>query len=351
MRALIFFSLVAALCSCANDAPVDRPSLDSAKSVLELPKVEAGIPIDTTLPEIHIAVKIDVNGQHPFVETKRWPQSPAGRDTINVYAHDDVPCGFVEHVIDSLCNGKNLRIIGINNGLELGIPFHVTDRFNVARDTQSLHTPSYKQLRMNEAGLVAVDSTLYERDEMEKFFSLFYGNAFMPKDSLAFPQRRPQVQSISALEHQAMAWDASEKNTGPDSAIFLAAYNEFVNKLEIFQKVGVFYTMHLAMMDIHADSMTTWGNFVHVLSTHRMVQEKRRADAKRYLAEKLANDGRPDTQYEFTDEDLLLLYPDRLRWNGRMSGPTEHLEDPFHLHVFKIAEVVPVAPVQMIPVH
>ncbi|HTF06157.1 MAG TPA: hypothetical protein VK826_19135 [Bacteroidia bacterium] len=342
MRTLIFLSLVASLCSCADDAPVHQPSSDSVDIVLELPEIESGMPVDTTLPEIRIAVKIDARGNHPYVEQKRWPKPDSCGDTVNIYAHYDVPCGFVEHIIDSLCAGKDLRIVGVSSGLELGIPFHALHRFPVRKDSIGLHAPSFIPLRIGEAGLFFVDTVWHDGKEVMKFFELFYGNVFTPEDSPAFPERKPQVQSISVLEHEAMAWDEREKNTGPDSAVFLASYNEFVNKLEVYQKAGVFYTLPPALMDLQTDSMITWKSFVEVLSVHRKVQEKLRAEAKTYLAGKLANDGNTDTRYEFTEEDLLLLYPDRLRWNGRMSGPTEHRLDPFHLRVFKIEKPVPV---------
>lgn len=328
--------------SCSSDQTSDQTNVFIPVKTLLLPEIETGLAIDSTMPSIRIFALKDSLEKVINVQVESSDSLIASSLVVNIYADKHIASGVIDSIIASKCEGKDLRLVGIASGIELTIPFHFVHRFRISGDSLTIHQFGVDTVQLSADG-VMINHSSYSRSTTLEHFKAFYGDAFEPKDSLAFPQRKPNRQNITSLELAAMAWDESEKNTGPDSAIFLAAYNEFVNRLEIFQKVGGFHIFPLGFIDFQVEKNASWGNVVYTLSLHRSVQVEKREEAKRFLADKQANDGNTDKQYEFTEEDLLLLYPDRLRWNGRMSGPTENLNDPFHLRVFFVHPPIPVA--------
>jgi hypothetical protein len=339
MRFVLFFFSVVLLSSCGTAVPGEEIKTDTLPLVCELQKVQSGMRVDTTLPEIRICVKKDSTGDFDYAEIFALFNPDSCADTINIYFDKDISCGWAEYVIDSLCDGKDLRLIGQIDGQEVAIPFHYTRRFKQENDSVDLSARYYHVINI-EPGIIRyqkADTTAPDPADFDSYFKAFYGNAFTPHDEINYPEREPWRQTISVLAQEGQNWDMVQMGIAPDTAAQLAAYNEFVNKLEIYDKVGVFYRLPIALMEIRCANDVPWGDFLNLLSIHSGAQVTLRRAAGKYLSDKIANEGIAGEAKSFTEEDLLLLYPDRLRWNGRMSGPTEHYYDPFHLRVNNIA--------------
>lgn len=337
MRLLPAFFLLLLLVSCGSD-PVSENVSASGNLIdtnLRVPTLNAGMPVDTTLPALRIYAVSErlASGTGQDTEAFRSVQveAPAGplTEAVNVYADSIIPTEIIDSVINVHCGTRDLRLIGISNGIELAIPFHGLHRFRRCVDTIERPESEFHLVFVNDNDLEINDwSTRYT--DPEKYFRLFYGDAFNPTDSSArFPQRKANRQSVEGLMEEGVRWDLTDIKRTPDTAAALAAYNEFVNKLEIYDKAGSFCTMREAVMDADPFAVT-WARTMHVFGVHYAVVDALRESAKQYLADKIANEG-DDPNKQFTDEDLRLLYPDRLRWNGRVSGVYEHRYDPYLL--------------------
>lgn len=298
---------------------------------LQTPEVVGGIEFNPDLPQITIAAILDSSNSIVDYEIRYDSALVELHDTINILADKHVLCGIVDSIIDTLCSGKDIRLTGTNNGVLLSIPFHGLRRFSPMNYIKSLFVNQYLVLNLSGDSIRFGDKVLND-EELKSWFESFYGNAFNPKDTITFPGRKSHGQTIMQLALEGQAWDASPKNEGPDSAIYLASYNEFVNKLEIYDKVGTFYLLDLAFFEFDVAPDTKWGTVMHIFSLHHNVQSALRMHARIYFEERHANSGE-ERKKDLTEEDLRLLYPDRLRWNGRMSGTTEHRYDVHHLEI------------------
>jgi hypothetical protein len=249
--------------------------------------------------------------------------------TVNVYADSLLSSREIDSVLNVYCSGKDLRLVGINNGQMLAIPFHGLHRFPPVSDTLFYDECDAHLFFIDEDAVNGNDLTQHFEDNGEHYFRLFYGDAFNPEDSVGvFPQREMNRQTIDQLMIEGQSWQDVNFKSSSDSAQKLAAYNEFVNKLEIFDKVGSFCTLHKALLFVEKDQPCNWGRMLSVFSVHYDVLHNKREEAQKYLADRIANIG-GDANKTFTEEDLELLYPDRLVWNKRISGVDEHRYDPF----------------------
>lgn len=298
---------------------------------LQAPEVADGIEFNPDFPQITIAAILDSANAIIDYEIRYDSLLVKLHDTINVLADKHVPCGIVDSIIDTLCLGKDIRLTGTNNGVMLSIPFHGLKRFSPVNNIKTVFYNQYLILNLS-GDSVRFGDKVFNDDEMKSWFRSFYGNAFNPKDTITFPGRKSHEQTIMQLAFEGQFWDESPKNEGPDSAVYLASYNEFVNKLEVYDKVGTFYLLDLAFFEFDIAPDTKWGKVMNVFSLHLNVQSELRKDAVRYFEERHANSGE-ERKKDLTEEDLRLLYPDRLRWNGRMSGTTEHRYDVHHLEI------------------
>lgn len=290
--------------------------------------------VDTTLPSLRISSRYifyysDTAGmdQHQPGLLIEFDSSSAS-DVVNVYADSNIVSREIDSVIQIYCKGKDLRLIGKNNGQELAVPFHTLHRFPEITDTLYFAESDAHLLFVDEENVTANDLPSHFSQNGENYFRLFYGDAFNPLDSsIRFPMRKLNLQTIDMLMLEGQSWEGVNFKAVVDSAQKLAAYNEFVNKLEIFDKVGSFCTMRKAFMSADGDQYVKWGRLLNVFSVHYSVVHDLREGATMYLSNKIANDG--GTPKQFTDEDLRLLYPDRLVWCNRISGAHEHRYDPY----------------------
>ncbi len=348
MRWIVIILLLGFIQLSCSDEPTssELKKFELVKS-LELPELEAGMSLDSTLESIRIFAMKDSLGNVDSISVEQKFSNDSLRTTVNIFADKDILAGNVDSIIDVLCPKKNIRLVGLIRGEHATIPFHCLKRFPARADSAGLLESLFHAVVL-DTGSMSIQDKLVSKSALEEHFKLFYGDAFAPHDSTRFPKRLPQLQNIGRFENEAMVWDKANIKSGPDSAVMLSAYNTFVNKLEIFQKVGPFYTMNLAVIDVNPSENCSWGSLINVFSVHYLIQKSLKESAIKYLAEKQANEGQGGAAYEFSEEDLLLLYPDRLRWNGRMSGTTENLNDPFHLSAYIISETDPLAPRQVI---
>jgi hypothetical protein len=308
-----------------NELPVNRLSL-------MVPEIEYGIAMDTAAAAIRISAEFD--SVNALLKPKVWFDTLKleSASVVNIEADISLPIAVVDSIIDTLCKGKDLRLVGKASGEYVTVPFHGLHRFRPTNYINGLFQNQYLILQHNDSGLQFGNKILSDSD-FKNWVKLFYGNAFNPKDSIDFPQRKAQHNTIVRLMQEGQAWDESPRQLdSPDSAVYLAAYNEFVNRLEIFDKVGPFYSMDLALFEIEFAPQTTWEQALKLFSIHFSVQKELRQSAIRYFEERHANGG-GERKLDLTEEDLLLLYPDRLRWNSRMSGATEHRYDVHHLEI------------------
>lgn len=319
-----------------KDEPVKRLSL-------MVPDIEYGVAIDTTAAAIRISAEMDSSGM--LIQPKVWFDTLKldKASVVNIEADKSLPIAMVDSIVDTLCKGKDLRLVGKASGEYVVVPFHGLHRFLPTNYIHGLFENQYLILHCNDSGLHFGNKILTDSD-FKNWVKLFYGNAFNPNDSIDFPQRKAQHNTIVRLMQEGQAWDESPRQLdSPDSAVYLAAYNEFVNRLEIFDKVGPFYSMDLALFEIDFGPQTTWEEVVQLFSIHFAVQKELRQSAIRYFEERHANGG-GERKPDLTEEDLLLLYPDRLRWHNRMSGANEHRYDVHHLeikqHVFPPPQAV-----------
>lgn len=313
--------------SCGSDENTNETHDDGRDTLLRLSKISAGMAVDTTLSSIRFTA-ICVNARN-FPGTVRL-SSDSLTDVVNIYVDSSVAVGFVDSVINLYCEGKDVRLIGTNGGQELAIPFHTLHRFKAETDTMKTYEWENHMVYVDELGFSVND---WERSitNPDQYFRMFYGDAFHPHDSVCcFPQRESRRETIDGLISEGQTWDVTDLKSARDTALMLAAYNEFVNKLEVYDKVGSFCMFRLAMMDVQVIEKITWGRLMSFFSQHYRTQKALRDEAVRYMADKYANEG-GTAMKELTEEDLRLLYPDRLRWNGRMSGVYEHRYDPYHL--------------------
>ena len=322
--------LVCSLVSCGTDPEPVAEIKDTLITSLDLPSVSAGIVLDTIAPYVKMAVVRDSAGtvQRLMVETNVTADSIY--DTVNVYADGRIRAAEVDSIIDSLCYGKDLRLVGLLNNIPVAVPFHTLHRFPALTDTVVLNNPSLVQSVLVTKGEVYINDSLYQRESLERFLTTFYGNAFRWEQRSWYPWRS-DVQSLRVFGQEAPMWDGVNFRATADSAFQLAAYNEFVNRMEVFQKVGEYYLLQKGLFSVSSSGDAEWGSVVKVFSMHLSAQQQLRREAVEYLANKVANKGEGQEGFTLTGEDLLLLYPDRLRWNGRMSGTTEHRYDPFLL--------------------
>lgn len=326
MRIVLLLVITVVLFSCGSgDKPTEEQVKHGRSTVLRLPEIVSGMQIDTTLSSLRFnAYCLDGHSYSPGDVVLSGDSLTA---TVNIYADSSIESHFVDSVINLYCEGKDLRLIGICNGLELAIPFHTLHRFRVRNDTLKVWENEY-HLFFVDGSNISVNDWPVHVEHASDYFRAFYGDPFNPLDSsVRFPQRKNNRQSIESLMLEGQAWDDADIRQSSDTALMLAAYNEFVNKLEVFDKVGSFCTFRLAVMEVDPSDGIRWGRMMRVLSEHYSVLHTLREEAKKYLSDKIANEG-GSPGAEFTDEDLRLLYPDRLRWNGRISGVSEHRYDP-----------------------
>lgn len=322
------------LFSCGSD---DHTAVSEQKSTvdtnLRLPALCAGMPLDTSLPALRISmVNVFSTSDSAGLDTDKPTllityDTSATAQIVNVYADSSLLSSQVDSIVNMYCTGKDLRLIGTNNGQEIAIPFHTTHRFASHHDSLGVWENEFHLVFVDEDN-ISVNDWPDNFKNARDYFRAFYGNAFNPVDSSnRYPQRKYNRQTIESLMLEGQAWDETDIKHSDDTALMLAAYNEFVNKLEVFDKVGTFTVLRSAEMDLDPLPAVTWGRMMRVFGEHYSVLQSLRNDAKKYLSDKLANDG-GKTDKEFTEEDLRLLYPDRLRWNGRISGVYEHRYDP-----------------------
>lgn len=339
MRVSFLFILLLGIVSCGQEhKPQPEIISPEADTLLRLPTLTAGMRPDSSLPAMHLSV---ITGDTLQVYVAFTGDTT--RAVINIYADAELPSPVVDSIINEHCNGKDLRLIGVNNNQELAVPFHTLHRFPTRTDTIGMSENSAHLVFVSETEISVNDwNTAYTKSE--DYFRAFYGDAFHPSDSsLRFPQRKPYRQTVESLMLEGQAWDETDLKSSPDTAAMLAAYNSFVNKLEVYQKAGSFCTMHLAFMEVDAGQVS-WARLLAVLAEHYAVVHELRESAVQQLADRIANNG-GDPALHFTDEDLRLLYPDRLRWNGRMSGTHEHHYDPHFLAPWRgVASPPPVKP-------
>jgi hypothetical protein len=331
MRFLPALLLCFILISCGDDKPEvsDKPPI--LATTLRLPEIPGGMSVDTTFPSLRISawqsiewgdsVGVDIDSLDIFVEYFEGTNKQA----VNIYADSSIEAYKIDSIVQVRCDGWDIRLIGINNGQELAVPFHTLHRFPKESDNHYALEGEYFNLHINR-DYKTVNDWPYKYTSLDNFFGPFYSDAFSPFDSSSkYPSRA--MQTVNALVMQGSAWDGVNFREGADSAQKLAAYNEFVNKLEIFDKAGPFWTMRVAMIDLTYDDSVTWYQFMNVVASHYHWLSVKRNGAKQYLSDYIANQG-TDPSNEFTDEDLHLLYPDRLRWNGFISGKAESRYDP-----------------------
>lgn len=346
MRNFLFTGLISAFfliaCSESSEVKHDEPA---RRLSLVVPEIEYGIAIDTTAAIIRISAEIDTD--NVSVQPEVWFDTLklTVATVVNIEADKSLSIAVVDSIIDTLCKGKDLRLVGKASGEYVTVPFHGLHRFRPKNYINGLFENQYLILQRNDSGLMFGDKILSNSD-FRKWIRLFYGDAFNPNDTFNFPQRKGRQNTIMTLMQEGQAWDESPRRLdSPDSAVYLAAYNEFVNRLEIFDKVGAFYAMDLALFEIDFAPQTTWEQAVQLFSIHFAVQKELRQSAIRYFEERHANGG-GERKPDLTEEDLLLLYPDRMRWNNRMSGATEHRFDVHHLEINQ--HVYP-PPVELLP--
>jgi hypothetical protein len=325
--------LVSGLMAC-SETEEKVPVKESKYLQLTLPEIADGIRFDSSNAFVRISGIYDTSGTlvdySVLIDSARLDTSRI----VNIYADHQIASGIVDSIVDTLCQGKDLRLIGLVNGEPLSIPFHTLHRFAPTNYIDGLFENQYLILHMNDSGLHYGGKFLSESD-FKQWVNLFYGNAFDPHDSSKFPQRKGNENTIIRLMQEGQAWDESpHRIDSPDSAVYLAAYNEFVNRLEIFDKVGPFYALNLAFFEIEIEPQTKWGDVMKSFALHLAVQKLLRQSAVRYFEDRHANSG-AEKKKDLTEEDLQVLYPDRLRWNHRMSGSTEHRYDVHHLEVNK----------------
>lgn len=328
---VLIFCLLAFACDPGERGDtVKAPDIDTN---LRLPEISAGMIVDTTLSSLHVYRRTvftysdtaGVDSDPDLLIVKL--DTTAGTDVINIYADALIAGTAIDSIVRIYCEGKDIRFIGTHNGLQLAVPFHALHRFPEVKDTL-FYAESDAHLTFIDAENVSSNTVMGRFDtDGRKYFSLFYGDAFNPNDTAGFPAREPNRQTVEQLMLEGQGWDGVDFRATSDSAQRLSAYNEFVNKLEIFDKVGSFCTMRMAIMS--ADVLdANWERVLSVFSMHFDVLQSRREDAKKYLADKIANEGGDPSKY-FTDEDLRLLYPDRLVLGKHISGVYEHRYDPF----------------------
>ena len=336
MRAFLLFILVIGMASCGSDhKPQSEITTAKADTMLRLPVLAGGMRVDSTLPAMQISAVTGDTMSAALAFT-----GDTASDVICIYADSALASAVVDSCVNRYCQGKDVRLMGLLNGEKVGLPFHSLHRFNPYLDSLRVYEWDYHLLFIDSQELSVNSWT--ESLDAETYFRHFYGNAFAPHDSvIRFPQRKPNQQTITALMLEGQAWDETDIKHASDTAAMLAAYNEFVNKLEIFDKAGAFHTFRVAAITAEALPSVTWSRTMQVFSLHYKVQQELRSSAKEYLAAKLANDG-ATAQKEFTEEDLRLLYPDRLVWNGRVSGVYEHRYDPMLLAPWYWVEPPPV---------
>lgn len=338
MRFIILLLPFTFLCSCGPDenpdTDVKEPSIDTT---LNLPSVADGMAIDTHLSSLRISSVSafhysDTSGvDRPEPGALVEFDTTAGSPVVNVYADSSIESHVVDSIINLYCKGKDLHLVGKNNGQEVVIPFHTLHRFPVIPDTLYCHEADAHLIFVDDDVVTGNDLSQDYRDGGAAYFRMFYGDAFNPKDSSnGFPQRIPNRQTVEQLMIEGQGWENSNFRYGSDSAQKLAAYNEFVNKLEIYDKAGSFCIMRRAFMDIDNDQNANWGRMMYTLSVHYKVLHTLREEAKKYLADKIANEGGNPGKM-FTEEDLRLLYPERLVWSSWVSGVYEHRYDPYLL--------------------
>jgi hypothetical protein len=340
MRILSAFFLLAFFASCASEPQTAVVHDDGIDTVLRLPSITNGMVVDSALSSIRINAVTDSSGQIIDLWTE---ESGELTNTVNIYADAQIGSSLIDSVINFRCSGKDLCLVGVNNGIELAIPFHALHRFNAHTDTFGVNDHSYHLVFVSDTDITVNDWPAGYATS-EDYFRTFYGDAFNPVDSsFRFPQRKPHRQTVEGLMLEGQAWDETDLKNAADTAQMLAAYNGFVNKLEIYDKAGSFCLLPLAVMEMDP-AQVSWGRLMQVFGEHYTVVASLCESAKRYLADKIANDG-GDPGKVFTDEDLRLLYPDRLRWNGRISGTHEHYYDPELLAPWRwVAPVPPVKP-------
>lgn len=319
------------LFSCDEDVQEQSNStVPEIDTVMRLPAIADGIPVDTS--QTFLMINVITSTDTTVVPEVYAEYSPVTNSTvINVYADSMVAAIDVDSIINEIWKGEDVRLIGVNNGVELGIPFHGLHRFPPQPADHNTLPREYFNLRIKVAHSEVNDWTNHYSSEAD-FFAPFYSDAFSPFDSSSkYPSRMRH--SVDGLMSEATFWDGVNFRQGPDSAQQLAAYNEFVNKLEIFDKAGPFWTMRVAMIDVTYDETVAWGRLMKVVGDHYHHLQTKRNAAKQYLADYIANKG-SDPSKEFTPEDLRLLYPDRLRWNGFISGEFESRYDADMLTVW-----------------
>ncbi len=333
MRFLLPLAIAILLFSCGPD---DHAGDSEKKTIIDtnlrLPTLVAGMPVDTMMASLRISKVFefklsDTTGSNPYEPTILVEfDSTRNSEVVNVYADSLIVSDDIDSILNVYCTGKDLRLIGINNGQELAIPFHTLHRFKPVTDTLGRSEFEFHEMFVEEYS-VQVNEMSLVYESPEKYFRAFYGDAYNPIDSnYRLPDRERGRQIIEGLMFEASGWDDTDIKKAKDTAQSLAAYNEFVNKLEIYDKVGSYCILRESVMDCLPVSVT-WGRLMQVFGEHYATVSSLRESAKKYLSDKIANEG-GDPATQFTDEDLRLLYPDRLRWNGRISGTQEHRYDP-----------------------
>jgi hypothetical protein len=335
MRASFLFILLFWIVSCSSDhKPQPEVISTKADTVLRLPQLVAGMRADSSNAAIRISA-VTGNTLQIYVAFT----GDTSEAVLNIYADSALGSSAVDSIINRYCDGKDLRLIGTNSGQQLAVPFHALHRFPARTDTIGMSDNICHLVFVNETE-VSVNDWKNPYARSEDYFRAFYGNAFHPLDSsLRFPQRKPHRQTVESLMMEGQSWDETDMKNSPDTAAMLAAYNNFVNKLEVYQKAGSYCTMNLAVMEIDP-GFVSWSRLLAVLSEHYFVVNELRTSAVKYLSDRIANNG-GDPALQLTDEDLRLLYPDRLRWNGRMSGTHEHYYDPHLLAPWRWVENPP----------
>lgn len=324
MRFIAFLTFVVLFSSCGGGDHVngdnDSPVIDTNCRV---PAIADGVLLDSTGTELVVSWITSSDTAVPGkVHVVYDPEAES--KMLNVYADSAIPTILIDSIINGYWNGEDVRLAGVNNGMVLGIPFHALRRFPPPDKPHATLPEQYFNLRIY-AEHCTVNDWPYHYTSPDQFFGPFYSDAFSPFDSSSkYPSRA--WQRIDGLMMEGNAWDGIEFRQGPDSAQVLAAYNEFVNKLEIFEKAGPFWTLRFAMIDVTYDESVSWSRFMNVASLHYHWLATKRDAAKQYLADYVANNGSAASK-EFTEEDLHLLYPDRLRWNGFISGELENRYD------------------------
>lgn len=351
MRFIFLFLFLLAMCSCGADQPLEQQSAGTIDTSLRIPFVQAGTAVDTNLSSLRIyrvhsgaGDTLHLQALHVEIDTTAYSTA------VNVYADSAIAATQIDSIVSIYCAGKDLRLIGANNGQQLAIPFHGLHRFKPHTDSMGWARHQCHLVFAEKNGITVNEwTTLYAH--AGDYFKAFYGDAFRPLDSsYRFPQRKPYRETLQTLMLEGQAWDETDMKHAQDTAVMLAAYNEFVNKLEIYDKVGAFCALHMAMMDVDAGTVS-WGRLMEIFAEHYATVQLLRSSAKTYLADRIANNGgNPDKQ--FTEEDLRVLYPDRLRWSGWISGAYEHHHDPAMLAPWywgKEIEVMKEAPPEKVP--